>query len=157
MFDYLSKVENLPGWATEFARELRYEEGKAKVVNGLGEFYFAIAADSETGVIDMYAGPTEDELGALPDPRRRAPRRPQRLYLHDVPGPGMPDELFESQYESLRREFDNIRREFGDDERARPRRSRLPPREGGAALERARRRVVRARATPRCAPPTARC
>ena len=27
---------------SEFARELRYEEGKAKVVNGLGEFYFSI-------------------------------------------------------------------------------------------------------------------
>ena len=26
--------------------------------------------------------------------------------------PGMPDELFESQYESLRREFDNIRHHF---------------------------------------------
>jgi hypothetical protein len=26
--------------------------------------------------------------------------------------PGMPDELFESQYHSLRREFDNIERAF---------------------------------------------
>jgi hypothetical protein len=26
--------------------------------------------------------------------------------------PGIPDELFESQYESLRREFDNIRDHF---------------------------------------------
>jgi hypothetical protein len=26
--------------------------------------------------------------------------------------PGMPDELFESQYASLLKEFDNIRREF---------------------------------------------
>ena len=42
MFAYLSKIENLPEWATEFARELRYEDGKAKVVNGLGEFFFAI-------------------------------------------------------------------------------------------------------------------
>ncbi len=29
--------------------------------------------------------------------------------------PGMPDELFESQYESLRREFDNIRARFAVD------------------------------------------
>jgi hypothetical protein len=27
-------------------------------------------------------------------------------------GPEMPDELFESQYQSLLREFENIRREF---------------------------------------------
>ncbi len=29
-------------------------------------------------------------------------------------GPGMPDELFESQYESLKREFANIETIFGD-------------------------------------------
>ena len=42
VFAYLSRIENLPEWATEFARELRYENGKAKVVNGLGEFFFRI-------------------------------------------------------------------------------------------------------------------
>jgi len=31
VFRYLSQIENLPHWATEFARELRYEDGKAKV------------------------------------------------------------------------------------------------------------------------------
>ena len=61
VFRYLADVANLPDWATEFARELRFEDGKAKVVNGLGEFYFEIEADPDTGVIDMYAGPTEDD------------------------------------------------------------------------------------------------
>ena len=59
MFAYLSEIGNLPKWATEFARELRFEDGRAKIVNGLGEFYFSIDADAETGVIDMYAGPSE--------------------------------------------------------------------------------------------------
>ena len=45
VFDYLSQLENLPEWATEFAQELKYVDGKAKVVNGLGEFYFLIDAD----------------------------------------------------------------------------------------------------------------
>ena len=45
VFDFLSRVENLPLWATDFARELKYEDGKAKVVNGLGECYFTIDAD----------------------------------------------------------------------------------------------------------------
>jgi hypothetical protein len=31
-------------------------------------------------------------------------------------GPDMPDELFESQYESLRREFENIERVFEREE-----------------------------------------
>ena len=112
VFDFLSRIENLPDWATEFARELKYEDGKAKVVNGLGEFYFSIAADEETGVIDMYAGPTEEELGALPDSGRVAARRPQRVQFTMFQAPGMPDEFFESQYQSLLREFENIRRVF---------------------------------------------
>src|SRR6266704_1246733 len=66
VFEFLSKVENLPLWATDFARELKYENGKAKVVNGLGEFYFSIDADTDTGVIDMYAGPSEGEMGLFP-------------------------------------------------------------------------------------------
>ena len=66
VFDYLSQIDNLPKWASEFARELRYEHGKAKVVNGLGEFYVSIDADRDTGVIDMYVGPTESELALFP-------------------------------------------------------------------------------------------
>lgn len=112
VFDYLSKVENLPKWATEFARELKYENGKAKVVNGLGEFYFAIAADPETGVIDMYAGPTERELAVFPTRVVALPGGGSAYSFTMFQAPGMPDELFESQYASLRREFENIRGEF---------------------------------------------
>ncbi len=115
VFDYLSKVENLPEWASEFARELKYVDGKAKVVNGLGEFFFAINADAETGVIDMLAGPTEDELGLFPT-RVVALGEDKSAYSFTMfKAPGMPDELFESQYESLRREFDNIRGRFAAD------------------------------------------
>jgi hypothetical protein len=112
VFDYLSKIENLPDWATEFAQELKYEDGRAKVVNGLGEFYFSIDADATSGVIDMYAGPGEDELALFPT--RVVALGPDRsAYVFTMfKAPEMPDELFESQYESLRREFDNIRGHF---------------------------------------------
>ena len=40
VFSYMAEIENLPAWATEFARELRREGDDYKVVNGLGEFYF---------------------------------------------------------------------------------------------------------------------
>ena len=112
VFDYLSRVDNLPDWATDFARELKYVDGKAKVVNGLGEFYFSIDADRETGVIDMYAGPTESELALFPTRVVRLADRRSAYTFTMFKAPGMPDELFESQYESLRREFDNIRGRF---------------------------------------------
>ena len=112
VFDYLSKIENLPHWATEFAQELKYEDGKAKVVNGLGEFYFSIEADAASGVIDMYAGPTKDELALFPTRVVPLGEDKSAYSFTMFKAPGMPDELFESQYESLRREFDNIRRHF---------------------------------------------
>ena len=111
VFSFLSRVENLPRWATEFARELRYEDGDAKVVNGLGEFYFSIDADEETGVIDMYAGPTREDLGLFPTRVVALPGGASAYSFTMFQAPGMPDELFESQYESLLREFENIRRE----------------------------------------------
>ena len=115
VFAYLSRVENLPDWATEFARELKYEDGKAKVVNGLGELYVRIDADPETGVIDMYAGPREDELALFPT-RVVALGDAKSAYSFTMfKAPETPDELFESQYESLRREFDNIRASFAVD------------------------------------------
>jgi hypothetical protein len=112
VFGYLSKIENLPHWATEFAQELKYEDGKAKVVNGLGEFYFSINADAASGVIDMYAGPAEDELALFPTRVVPLGEDTSAYSFTMFKAPGMPDELFESQYESLRREFDNIRRQF---------------------------------------------
>ena len=109
VYDFLSKIENLPRWATEFARELRYDDGKAKVVNGLGEFYFSIAADPRTGVIDMYAGPTEDALSLFPTRVVELPDGRSAYSFTMFQTPGMPDDLFEAQYQSLLREFDNIR------------------------------------------------
>ncbi len=113
VFSYLSRIENLPSWASEFARELKYQDGKAKVVNGLGEFYFSIDAHEETGVIDMYAGPEEDKLGLFPTRVVELPGGGSAYSFTMFQAPGMPDELFESQYQSLLREFENIRREFG--------------------------------------------
>lgn len=112
VFAYLSRIENLPEWASEFARELKYENGKAKVVNGLGEFFFSIDADESTGVIDMYAGPTEDELGVFPSRVVPLPGDRSAFSFTMFQAPGMTDELFESQHQSLLREFENIRRAF---------------------------------------------
>ena len=112
VFDYLSKIENLPDWATEFARELRRDGDTYRVVNGLGEFLFDIRADETTGVIDMFAGPAEDQMAVFPT--RAVELAPDRTAFTFTmfQGPGMPDELFESQHESLQREFANIERVF---------------------------------------------
>ena len=114
VFDYLSDIEKLPEWATEFARELKREGADCKVVNGLGEFYFEINADAETGVIDMFAGPSKDQMAIFPTRAVKLPDGRTAFSFTMFQAPGMPDELFESQHQSLKREFANIAAVFAD-------------------------------------------
>jgi hypothetical protein len=109
VFEYMADIRNLPEWATEFARELREEDGEYRVVNNLGEFVFEIRADDRTGVIDMYAGPSRDELTVFPTRAVALPDGRTSYSFTMFQAPGMPDELFEAQYASLKREFENIK------------------------------------------------
>ena len=112
VFEYLSRIENLPEWATEFARELKWRDGEAVVVNGLGELVFRIRAEPDSGVIDMLAGPSADELALFPARVVSLPNDRSAFTFTMFQGPGMPDELFESQHASLQREFENIEARF---------------------------------------------
>ena len=112
VFEYMSDIEKLPEWATEFARELKHEGEDYKVVNGLGEFYFEIKADSQTGVIDMFAGPSKDQMAIFPTRVVALPDGSTAFSFTMFQGPDVPDELFESQHESLKREFTNIQAAF---------------------------------------------
>jgi hypothetical protein len=114
VFDYMSDIRNLPLWATEFARELRRDDDRWIVRNNLGELVFEIQADERTGVIDMLAGPTPDELAVFPTRVVALPGGGSAYSFTMFQAPGMPDELFESQHASLRREFANIESEFGE-------------------------------------------
>ncbi len=115
VFAFLAEVENLPLWATEFARKLTREDGRARVTNGLGEFLVSLDTDPPTGVIDIYAGLTEEDMILFPT--RVVALGPGRsAYSFTMfKQPGMPDEMFESQHASLQREFANIRGRFGPD------------------------------------------
>jgi hypothetical protein len=110
VFDYIADIEHLPEWATEFAREMRREGDDYKVVNGLGEFFFAIKADRASGVIDMFAGPTKDAMAVFPTRAVALPDGSTAYSFTMFQAPDMPDELFDAQYASLQREFDNIER-----------------------------------------------
>ena len=112
VFTYMADIENLPEWATEFARELRREGDDYKILNGLGEFYFEIHADSATGVIDMYAGASKDAMAVFPTRTVSLPDGRTAFSFTMFQAPDMPDELFDGQHESLKREFANIERRF---------------------------------------------
>lgn len=113
VFEYMSDIEKLPEWATEFARELTRDGDEYKVVNGLGELYFEIRADRQTSVIDMYAGPSKDQMAIFPARAVALPDGSTAFSFTMFQGPDMPDELFESQHHSLKREFTNVEAVFG--------------------------------------------
>jgi hypothetical protein len=110
VFAFMADIENLPVWATEFARELKRDGDGYKVVNGLGEFCFEIRADAASGTIDMFAGPSRTELAIFPTRAVALPDGRTAYSFTMFQGPDMPDELFEAQHASLQREFANIER-----------------------------------------------
>ena len=112
VYEFLSRVEHMPDWATEFARELRWVNGRAKVVNGLGEFWVRIEADPDTGVIDMLAGPDPDQLALFPTRVVALPDGRSAFTFTMFQGPDMPDQLFESQHASLKRELEGLEERF---------------------------------------------
>ena len=113
VFAYLADIEKLPEWATEFARELKLVDGRYKVVNGLGELFFDIHADPESGVIDMLAGPSGDSLALFPTRVVPVAGGGSAFTFTMFQAPGQPEEQFEGQYASLRRELGNLERRFG--------------------------------------------
>jgi hypothetical protein len=60
----------------------------------------------------MFAGPREDELALFPTRVVELPGGRSAYTFTMFQAPGIPDELFDAQHESLLREFENIRRAF---------------------------------------------
>ena len=112
VFEYMADIENLPRWATEFARELKRDADGYRVVNGLGEFCFDIEPDRATGVIDMLAGPDRTHMALFPTRAVALPDGHTAYSFTMFQGPGMTAELFDAQHRSLLREFANIEAAF---------------------------------------------
>ena len=109
-FDFLSRIENLPKWATLFCRKLTPAgEGRYRVTTPGGDILFRIESDARTGVIDMYGGPTEDRMAHWPT--RVIPLGADRsLFIFTaLQYPGVSDADFAAQCAGLEQEFPHIR------------------------------------------------
>ncbi|TBR11276.1 MAG: hypothetical protein EPO62_02120 [Candidatus Nitrosotenuis sp.] len=62
VFDFLSDIENLPKWSTQFIQKVMLVDDKYKAVTPIGEVFLRYETDRNTGVIDIYAGPTEKQM-----------------------------------------------------------------------------------------------
>ena len=115
VFSFISNIENLPKWATEFCKELKKVGDKYKVIScnpDAGELFFSIRSDRATGVVDMFAGPTAEQMSIFPTRVVELSDKTSVYIFTMFQMPGMSDELFNAQYNSLTKEFGNIRQRF---------------------------------------------
>lgn len=109
VFEFLSRVENLPKWATMFCKELKpLAGGRYKVVTPQGEIFFRIEADARSGVIDMYGGPDEGQMAYWPARVVERPGAGSLFIFTAFQYPGTSDQDFAKQCEGLQREFPHI-------------------------------------------------
>lgn len=62
VFVFLSNIENLPKWSTKFVQKMISKEGKHKAITPIGEVFIRLDTNEKAGTIDIYAGPTEDNM-----------------------------------------------------------------------------------------------
>ncbi|MDE1843640.1 MAG: hypothetical protein KGH95_08330 [Thaumarchaeota archaeon] len=62
VFEFLSNIENIPKWATKFVKKLTLVDNKYKALTPIGEVFIRLDTDKKAGLIDIYAGPTEDNM-----------------------------------------------------------------------------------------------
>jgi hypothetical protein len=62
VFAFLSNIENLPKWSTKFVKKIILADGKYKAVTPIGEVFIRLDTNEKAGLIDIYAGSTEDNM-----------------------------------------------------------------------------------------------
>ena len=62
VFAFLSDIGNLPKWSTKFVKKIILIDGKYKAVTPIGEVFIRLDTNAKAGLIDIYAGPTEDNM-----------------------------------------------------------------------------------------------
>jgi len=62
VFTFLSVVENLPIWSTKFVKKITQVDGEYKAMTPIGEVFIRMDTNEKEGLIDIYAGPSEDTM-----------------------------------------------------------------------------------------------
>ena len=116
VFHFLADIENLPKWATEFCERLELRQGRWWAYTSQGEMFVDVETSAGTGVIDLRAGPAPDQLGTFPIRVLPLSARSALVSFTFIQPPGLPDELYEKQYQSLLVEMQGLIRRFGGGE-----------------------------------------
>jgi uncharacterized protein YndB with AHSA1/START domain len=110
VYAFINKPDNLPKWADGFAKEVKTVDGHHKVVTPDGEMFLSFDSNPKLGVIDMWAGPTPDQMDVFPV---RVIARPDGATVTTMTlfqTPDVDEATFGKQIESLTRETGNLKR-----------------------------------------------
>lgn len=117
VFDYLSRIESVPEWATEFVQAFDIRGPReARARTAMGEVTFRLNPDPDTGVIDIHVGPDEERMALFPT-RVVSLDEGRSAYVFTMfRAPDQTEERFRAEYVSLRRELDGLARRFSSGE-----------------------------------------
>ena len=104
VFSFLADMSNLPRWAIGFAKAIREEGGRWRVVTGHGEVPIRIDADERRGTLDfrIEVAPGVEALAASRVvPRGRAS---EYVFIQFQP-PGMADDAFTMNVKAVQHEL----------------------------------------------------
>lgn len=109
VYGYVSDAQNLPQWATGFAKSIRAQgAGAWKVETPQGEVGLQVSADPDQGVIDFWIEPAPG-IRVLAASRVVGYGGVTEFMFTQFQPPGMPDALFQSQLEAARTELDGLK------------------------------------------------
>ncbi len=113
VFDYLSRIESVPEWATEFVRDFHVRSStEARARTEWGDVIFRLGPGADTGVIDIFVGPDPDRMALFPTRIVSLGRDRSAFIFTMFRSPEQTEERFRAEFESLRRELENVERTF---------------------------------------------
>ena len=104
LFEFLAAPENLPKWAVKFCHAIRRRDERWWLVEGcMGELPVRYVSDPASGIIDSHLSTPDGEAVV---PTRVVPVGKGAAYVFtQFQSPGMPDQVFQGQVESLKEEL----------------------------------------------------
>jgi hypothetical protein len=112
VFKFLSDIENLPQWSTKFIKKITKAKGKYTAQTPIGKVFIKFDINKTAGIIDIYAGATEDKMTPAYMRIISLPNNSTAVMFTFFQWDSTPDAMWEIFCEWIKVEVENIRKRF---------------------------------------------
>jgi hypothetical protein len=112
VFAFLSDIHNLPKWSTKFVKKIIPLNGKYRAITPIGEVFIRLDVNESAGLIDIYAGSTEDHMTPAFLRIISLPDRSTAIMFTFFQYASTSDTIWEIFCEWIKVEVENIRKHF---------------------------------------------